>query len=182
MALTTHGFPYPVGTDRVMDGDNVIQALAQKNDDMVTLAAATGLPRCRMIANADQVMPNNSSTKVNLQVVSYDNNGMASTGTSAIIIKTAGWYRFFARFVWASNSTGLRSNLIYRNAVDVIAETNTSPASGSPTIYLVPSEPFQCAVNDSITLIGAQTSGGGTLNLTTYASRYSSLAAELVAY
>ena len=33
---TTHGFPYPVGTDRVMDGDNAIQALAEYTDDFLT--------------------------------------------------------------------------------------------------------------------------------------------------
>src|SRR5262245_26911746 len=33
MANTANGFPYPLGTDKVMDGDNVIQALAQKCDD-----------------------------------------------------------------------------------------------------------------------------------------------------
>lgn len=31
-ANTTHGLPYPVGTDRVMDGDNAIQNLAQAVD------------------------------------------------------------------------------------------------------------------------------------------------------
>ena len=30
MATTAHGYPYPLGTDRVMDGDNVMQALAEK--------------------------------------------------------------------------------------------------------------------------------------------------------
>ena len=29
-ASTAHGYPYPVGTDRVADGDNAIQALAEK--------------------------------------------------------------------------------------------------------------------------------------------------------
>lgn len=33
MANTPRGFPYPVGTDRVMDGDNAIQALAQAVND-----------------------------------------------------------------------------------------------------------------------------------------------------
>lgn len=31
-ATTTKGYPYPVGTDRVMDGDNAIQALAEAVD------------------------------------------------------------------------------------------------------------------------------------------------------
>jgi len=29
---TAHGYPYPVGTDRVMDGDDAIRALAEKID------------------------------------------------------------------------------------------------------------------------------------------------------
>ena len=40
-STTTHGFPFPVGTDRVMDGDNAIQALAQFCDDY--LVGTTGL-------------------------------------------------------------------------------------------------------------------------------------------
>jgi hypothetical protein len=32
---TTHGFPYPVGTDRVMDGDDAIKALAQQIDTTI---------------------------------------------------------------------------------------------------------------------------------------------------
>lgn len=35
MANTTHGLPYPVGTDRVMDGDNVIRSLAEALDPAV---------------------------------------------------------------------------------------------------------------------------------------------------
>lgn len=32
MATTPKGYPYPLGTDRVMDGDNVVQALATAVD------------------------------------------------------------------------------------------------------------------------------------------------------
>ncbi len=34
MALTTHGLPYPLGTDRVADGDDAIKALAQALDPL----------------------------------------------------------------------------------------------------------------------------------------------------
>jgi len=40
MATTAKGFPYPVGTDRVMDGDDAIKALAEKVDTAVGVAAA----------------------------------------------------------------------------------------------------------------------------------------------
>lgn len=35
-------FPYPTGTDRVADGDNAIQALAEAVDDHLSIHAATG--------------------------------------------------------------------------------------------------------------------------------------------
>lgn len=43
-AATTKGYPYPVGTDRVMDGDNAIQALAEAidGDANYTRAISTG--------------------------------------------------------------------------------------------------------------------------------------------
>lgn len=43
-STTAHGFPFPTGSDRVMDGDNAIEALAQKVDD--TLFA--GQPATRL--------------------------------------------------------------------------------------------------------------------------------------
>src|SRR5262245_8593149 len=40
MATTTKGFPYPVGTDRVMDGDDAIKALAEAVDSKIGVLAA----------------------------------------------------------------------------------------------------------------------------------------------
>jgi L-aminopeptidase/D-esterase-like protein len=37
---TAKGYPYPIGTDRVMDGDNAIQALAEAIDTKAGVAAA----------------------------------------------------------------------------------------------------------------------------------------------
>jgi hypothetical protein len=39
MANTAKGYPYPVGTDRVMDGDNVIRSLAEAVDTKLGCAA-----------------------------------------------------------------------------------------------------------------------------------------------
>lgn len=44
MAQTAKGFPYPVGTDRVMDGDNAIQALAEAVDTKLGVAASGTFP------------------------------------------------------------------------------------------------------------------------------------------
>jgi hypothetical protein len=39
MATTPKGYPYPIGTDRVVDGDNAIQALATAVDTILGLSA-----------------------------------------------------------------------------------------------------------------------------------------------
>lgn len=39
MATTAHGYPYPLGTDRVMDGDDVIHALADAIDTKLGVSA-----------------------------------------------------------------------------------------------------------------------------------------------
>lgn len=40
MPNTPHGYPYPVGTDRVMDGDDVIHNLADKIDSQLGVLAS----------------------------------------------------------------------------------------------------------------------------------------------
>lgn len=69
MAGTTSplGFPYPTGTDRVMDGDNAIQALAEAVDDY--FVGATG-------------------------VVTIDAN-MQNAGQGSAIVKRGGMATFF---------------------------------------------------------------------------------------
>jgi hypothetical protein len=42
-STTANGLPYPVGTDRVMDGDNAIQALAEAIDAAALFAGNTGV-------------------------------------------------------------------------------------------------------------------------------------------
>jgi hypothetical protein len=39
-STTAKGYPYPVGTDRVMDGDNAIQSLAEAADTKAGVVAA----------------------------------------------------------------------------------------------------------------------------------------------
>jgi len=42
MANTSRGYPYPVGTDRVADGDNAMQALAEKVDSQLGYGICSG--------------------------------------------------------------------------------------------------------------------------------------------
>ena len=55
MAGTTAklAFPYPTGTDRVADGDNAIQALAQKIEDLLASTAWTNMTLENAWTNVD---------------------------------------------------------------------------------------------------------------------------------
>lgn len=51
MANTPKGFPYPLGTDRVMDGDDAIHSLATFTDTRVGLHQCGNLPITPSAAN-----------------------------------------------------------------------------------------------------------------------------------
>lgn len=58
---TSHGYPYPLGTDRVADGDNAIHDLAQKVNDQLG-AMASGLANVTItaidtVANVSVTLP-----------------------------------------------------------------------------------------------------------------------------
>ena len=92
---TAHGFPYPVGTDRVMDGDNAMQALAQYTDDL-TWGGLGKLPRCK-ITQASWSAPNNLTSQVSFVggAVAYDTDGMSSWPHSGQV-----WPKAVPRFIW----------------------------------------------------------------------------------
>lgn len=175
---TAHGFPYPVGTDRVMDGDNAMQALAEKIDTHRTTP-----PRARRAASALQAIPHNVETTVNLGTVSYDTDTMAAVANT-ITIKTAGWYRFAAHCPYAANGTGFRVVFIKGGGAIglVAANTGSTPLAGIVHCLDVVSEPILCAVNDAFFMTTTQQSGGGALNTTAYpsAASWPSLSAEFV--
>lgn len=102
MALTSRGLPYPVGTDLVIDGDNVIRSLAESLDqDPVELEALR------------------SSTSLNVATASWlklqwsfpgfdhrsDGLGFGPSGVTAV---KAGRYYCEAAVQWPSNATGRR--------------------------------------------------------------------------
>lgn len=176
---TTHGFPYPVGTDRVMDGDNAMQALAEAVD-----AAFTSRPRAKIVAAANQTLNNDTITTVTFAggVVSYDTNGMADLANNRLVIKTAGLYVIHGRLGFAFNAAGARGGLLWLNGATYLAEDyRLAIAVNYGTVFNVVSEPIALAVNDNLSLRALQVAGG-TLPLTTINGRYSHLAAYMVSY
>lgn len=60
-STTTKGYPYPVGTDRVMDGDDAIKALAEAIDSDALVSKATTLGQTLTGATANNVSWNAAS-------------------------------------------------------------------------------------------------------------------------
>lgn len=96
---TEHGLPYPVGTDRVMDGDNAIQALAEAIDTamlsdtgQVTAAAAgfTILPGFNTLAG--NVRRRGDAVTVNLTFKSANAIAAGNTGNLSCVQFPDGWY------------------------------------------------------------------------------------------
>lgn len=82
-ATTTQGVPYPLGTDRVSDGDNAIQALAQWVDSSITFGACT-------LASDTGPGPNASQWFTNCQAIA--SGGGVTQNTNGLIVPRKGYY------------------------------------------------------------------------------------------
>ena len=105
-ATTTQGVPYPLGTDRVMDGDNAIQALAQWVDNSICFGAA--------YTNA--AGPGVGGTMwFNSQPIALG-GGCALGGTfpvTGITVPRKGWYQLHAVANMQSTQAGVHSGRLF---------------------------------------------------------------------
>ena len=118
------------------------------------------IPIAKIRATSNQAVPHNTLTTVTLTGNVYDTDTMVDTPNNGLKIKTAGYYRFTARFAWESDADGYRAGLIYKSSADVyIAEDYRDAASGAATVVTITSEPLLCAVNDTFQLRAVHTAG-----------------------
>jgi hypothetical protein len=155
-----YALPYPLGTDRVMDGDNAIQALAERVEAVLT---ARKLPRCRIHTAASVSIPNNVTTQVSFAggTVAYDTDTMADIANSRITIKTAGWYVLKAFVPWLSAGTGFRVALLQSSGGvgQYAGQDYRMAVTGAITTHMIASDPLQLAVNDAVILRALHTQG-----------------------
>ena len=155
-----YALPYPVGTDRVMDGDNAMQALAERVEAVLM---ARKLPRCRINTAASVSIPNNVTTQVDFTAgtVSYDTDTMANLAQSRITIKTAGWYVLKAFVPWLAGSTGFRVSLLQTGGGTAVyaAQDYRMAVNGTATTAQIASDPIPLAVNDYVILRVLHTQG-----------------------
>lgn len=137
--------------------------------------------RARASANANQSLASSAVLAgVIFNVSDYDTNAIVNLAGNSLVIKTAGWYRFYLRLVFASQATGGRAGFLLKNGA-IIFDSYLQANGNNVTIMQLASEPIQCAVNDIMTMQAMQASGAA-LNLIIGNGRYSYLACELASY
>lgn len=108
MATTPKGYPYPVGTDRVMDGDDAIKALAEAVDSDALYTRATTVGQGSLVVN--------TATPVLWNPAAPNGAALTKTSTSVWTVTKAGLYVITAG-VLTTGFTGLNA----RNYVHLTA-------------------------------------------------------------
>lgn len=146
---TTHGLPYPVGTDRLMDGDNAIQALAEALDPFnykcqggATWPAHTGTITAWIRFNtggaADPNFPVTPGVTVNVD---------------GITVANAGLYLVTLNVGWATGSAGTTGRRGVGFSVAAASPTTYQNVDSWPNVAsgnMFISAPMICAANTQI--------------------------------
>lgn len=98
-AQTAKGYPYPLGTDRVMDGDDSIHALADAVDAKQPFATWVGTASVSVVAN----------TAANVAVTLPAGRFTQPPRISAISRGASLWFAYFNSSTTTSLSLGVRT-------------------------------------------------------------------------
>lgn len=115
MGQTTHGIPWPAGTELVRDGDNAMKALADKTDILIPIvldiAAGTRTKVAMMVTSWNPTFDANGRATLNVSgtfvQVLYANLVNTTFPFSTSVVNGANpVIEFFAQFPNGSNVTG----------------------------------------------------------------------------
>lgn len=115
---TAHGFPYPVGTDLLADGDNAIQALAEAVD-----LAVFSAPYWRGTYAGGQPW----TAAVNIPWTQVENIGGGAYASGVYTVPKAGVYRLVAQVKF--NTTTNTAFLLKKNGANVAYGYNQASAA-----------------------------------------------------
>lgn len=154
-ANTPNGVPYPLGTDRLSDGDDAIHNLALWVDDAWNT-------RARIYKNAAaQTLASGTATPITMDAEETDLKGMhdIAVNPSRITISRAGRYLVTGsvQFAAVAGVSGYRRAFIWKNGVAVAAQGNAPVNSATQFMNVV--VPVLCIVGDYIELVGQHNQG-----------------------
>jgi hypothetical protein len=158
---TARGFPYPLGTDPLSQGDDAIHSLASYLDANVPkYGDATDPNYCRVYRSLTTSVPNAGTATMTWDQESWNPTGMHSLGTAPtrITIGVAGKYLIVASVGFASNATGYRSVVVLLNGTTALQRSTSQAASGASHVQPCSVE-AQLAVGDYIEITAGQNSG-----------------------
>jgi len=166
-ANTARGFPYPLGTDPLSQGDDAIHNLASYLDGNVPKYGDAIDPNVvKVYRSLATSIPNGGSATITWDQEVWNPTGMHSTSTNPtrLTAPVAGKYRFDAQVGYTSNATGYRSLAVTQNA-NPVARSTSQAANGATHVQAVSGE-VQMAAGDYLEVVVGQNSGGA-LNTTT---------------
>jgi hypothetical protein len=157
MGQSTHGIPYPVGTDRVMDGDNEMQAMSTFIDD-----AIYNVPRGRMYlaaATSGTLAPNVWTSFGTGLTYSYTKGGVVAVAPSQLRVPKDGLYHLEAQVYFNSaagsgqgHRRGCRVHLNGSNTVSVIESIVGSIDPGAQPVACHAGGDVELHTNDTLAL------------------------------
>jgi hypothetical protein len=128
-----------------------------------TVAIESGFHRlyCRVNGTGTQSIPNSADTAMNWDTEVEDSMAMHSTssGTNIITVPIGGFYEVRANISFASNATGIRKTVIYKNGSSTGLERSLNAVNGAATNVAI-SERMSLSAGDQIVIAANQTSGG----------------------
>jgi hypothetical protein len=159
--------PYPVGTDRLMDGDDAIKALATSLDTQLGLGVG-----CRVGNTAVQNIAINVEVLITFNAVSFDTGNFFNPASSTIITcRQAGMYLAIVGYSFAGTAgAGSRIVILKVNGTSVFSSAvafSTGALSGT-LLY-----PLFLSVGDTVSMAQYQSSGA---TITTHNQPFPSLA------
>ena len=160
MATTKNGAPYPLGTDRLMDGDDVIHNLAQWVDDQLNTA-------CRMGKTASVSQPSGAVwTPVAWDQVSWDTKTMWSAANpTRFTLPYTGKYLCIATIQWQGTATPVGGRyLAWGKNGSPFYFTVTAPVGNSLNTVCQVVCTLGCAAGDYLEVM-VQQSQGAALNI-----------------
>ena len=99
MPTNANGWPYPVGTDKVIDGDNAIKALAD---------ALPGRGGVEVTATDSVTVPNAAWSGVSVGTAGASYGAGWRTDATSPIIDVPGWWQVDLSVTWAAGGIGRR--------------------------------------------------------------------------
>ncbi|MBF6085302.1 hypothetical protein IU485_28435 [Nocardia cyriacigeorgica] len=162
-----YGFPYPLGTEPVAQGDNVIQSLATavettlQNNDFTPGAGAP--PSASAVRTTAMSVNNAADTLVTWQAAEWDTapGGQSQYATAGLTCRVAGLYLIEAVWTWAGNANGRRAVKITKNSTassgSILALAENANAWDN---IVMCSGVRQLAAGDLLRLLVTQDSGG----------------------